>query len=184
MTTFSWRTESRAETGPAPTGAPAAASVFVTDTVWGAGRPQVMVVCCSDGRLQECMDEFLQSHLNIRHYDRFYAPGGPGALAPSGYEFLRSGHYREDLAFLINQHGVRDLYLIFHGPAPDGPDHAVCAHYGRVLPGRPPDAVRAQQAADLADIQVYLRDQHAAVRVHPYRAEVCADGRVSFVTMG
>ncbi len=179
MTTFSWQTEA---TAGADTAAPPA-PVFVTDATWGAERPNVMVVCCSDGRLQECTDEFLQNHLGVRHYDRFYAPGGPGALAPSGSEFLRAGHYREDVAFLITQHGIRDLYLIFHGPAPDGPDHAVCAHYSRVMPGRPPEAVRRQQAADLADVEAYLHDLNTVLRVHPYRAEVCADGHVSFVTM-
>ncbi len=86
---------------------------FVSDRHWAVERPQVLVVCCSDGRLQEIMDEFLQERLGVRHYDRFYAPGGPGALATSGYEFLRASHYREDTAFLLRARRSR--------PHPDFP---------------------------------------------------------------
>ena len=94
---------------------------YTSQARWYAERPRVLAVCCSDGRLQKCMDEFLQNHLNISDYDRFYVPGGPGGLTPGGFEFLRATQYREDVAFLIRVHKVEDLFLIFHGAAPDGP---------------------------------------------------------------
>lgn len=93
-----------------------AAPAYTSRSQWNVERPRVLVACCSDERLQEAIDEFLQNHLHIRDYDRFYAPGGPGALTPGGYEFLRATQYRDDLAFLIRVHKVEELRLIFHGP--------------------------------------------------------------------
>ena len=159
------------------------APAYTSSARWNVERPRILVACCSDGRLQESIDEFLQNHLSIRDYDRFYAPGGPAALTPGGYEFLRATQYRDDLAFLIRVHKVEELLLIFHGAAPDGPAEATCAHYHRVLPGAGPAAVRDQQFQDLADLRMYLSGLHLAARVRAYRAEVMADLRVQFVPM-
>ena len=159
------------------------ASVFTSSSRWNAERPRVLVACCSDGRLQEAIDEFLTNHLGIRDYDRFYVAGGPGALTPGGYEFLRATHYREDVAFLVRVHRVEELLLIFHGAATDGPAEATCAYYGRVLPGAGRDAIQAQQAQDLADLRVYLSDLRLTARVRAYRAEVLANRQVQFVMM-
>ena len=159
-------------------------AAYTSNAQWSPERPRVLVACCSDGRLQGAIDEFLQNHLSIHHYDRFYAPGGPGALTPGGYEFLRATQYRDDLAFLLRAHKVEELLLIFHGPAPDGPDEAVYAYYKRVLPSASADAVREQQERDLVDLRVYLDDLRLSVRTRAYRAEVLADRRVQFVPMG
>ncbi len=160
-----------------------AAPVYTSQSRWEVERPRVLVACCSDGRLQEAIDEFLQNHLHIRDYDRFYAPGGPAALTPGGYEFLRATQYRDDLAFLIRVHKVEELLLIFHGAAPDGPPEATCAHYQRVLPGVGPAAVREQQVQDLADLRMYLGGLRLTARVRAYRAEVLANRQVQFVGM-
>src|SRR4026209_2489832 len=57
---------------------------------WLPDRPSTLVIACSDGRLQEATDEFLAHHLQVTRYDRFYVPGGAGALAASGRDFLRA----------------------------------------------------------------------------------------------
>ena len=59
------------------------APVYVSERRWSEERPRVLVVACSDGRLQEAVDDFLQNHLGILDYDRLYAPGGPGAYSRS-----------------------------------------------------------------------------------------------------
>ncbi len=51
---------------------------------WSADRPHTLVIACSDGRLQEQTDEFLHRQLGLSGFDRFYVPGGGGALASSG----------------------------------------------------------------------------------------------------
>ena len=160
------------------------AAVYTSRARWTPERPRVLVACCSDGRLQEAIDEFLQAHLSVVDYDRFYAPGGPGALTPGGYEFLRATQYRDDLAFLVRAHKVEELLLIFHGAAVNGPDEATCAYYKRVLPGANAAAVRMQQEQDLLDLRMYLEGLRLTVQIRAYRAEVLADKRVQFVTMG
>ena len=80
------------------------ALAYTSQSRWDVERPRILVACCSDGRSQEAIDEFLQNHLHIRDYDRFYAPGEPGALVRGGYEFLRATQYRDNLAFLVRVH--------------------------------------------------------------------------------
>lgn len=160
-----------------------AQSVYTSQSRWNVERPRVLVACCSDGRLQETIDEFLNNHLGIRDYDRFYVAGGPGALTPGGYEFLRATQYRDDLAFLVRVHKVEELLLIFHGAAAGGPAEATCAYYRRILPGGSRDAVQEQQERDLADVRMYLDGQRLSVRVRAYRAEVLANRQVRFVAM-
>lgn len=157
--------------------------VYAGESRWNADLPRALAVCCSDGRLQTATDEFLHGHLGVSHYDRFYAPGGPGALTPGGHEFLRATQYREDLAFLVRAHGIQKLLLIFHGVGPDGPSDSACAYYRRVLPGADTEAIAQQQARDLADLLGYLRDLGLAVQVRAFRAEVLADRGVRFVPL-
>ena len=159
-------------------------AAYTSKAKWTPERPRVLVACCSDGRLQEAIDEFLQTHLSVVDYDHFYAPGGPGALTPGGYEFLRATQYRDDLAFLVRAHKVEELLLIFHGAAVGGPDEATCAYYKRVLPGASAAAVRMQQEQDLLDLRMYLGGLRLTVRIRAFRAEVRADKRVQFVAMG
>src|SRR5688500_5046649 len=97
-----------------------------TDTVsiglqWNPARPRILVIACSDGRLQEATDDFLANHLGITHYDRLYVPGGAGGLSPSGRDFLRAQNLQRECRYLVEAHGVERLLALFHGPAPDGP---------------------------------------------------------------
>ncbi len=156
---------------------------FVSEGHWNVERPRVLVVCCSDGRLQETIDEFLQHRLGIRHYDRFYAPGGPAALVPGGHNSPQTHQYRSDAAFLIDAHDVQDLVLIFHSPASPGPEAAVCAHYRRVYPFASAEEIRAQQVEDMKEVMAYLRGLRLRGRIHAYRAEVLPDSRVQFVSL-
>ena len=159
------------------------AVAYTSKSQWSPERPRVLVSCCSDGRLQKATDEFLEAHLGIGDYDRFYAPSGPGALTPGGYEFLRATQYRDDLAFLARAHKVEDLVLVYHASAPGGPDESVCAYYKWVHPGLSAAGVREQQAMDLADLRVYLSDLRLPVRTRAYRAEVLAGHQIQFVSM-
>jgi len=157
---------------------------YVSDCRWSVQRPRVLVIACSDGRLQEAVDDFLQNRLGILDYDRLYAPGGPGALASGGFELLRSDAFRRDCAFLVEAHGVEQVLLLFHGPAPgEGPALATCADYHRKAPRKTPDEHLAQQEADAAEILRSAFARHAHVQVLVYRAEVLSDHRVRFVDL-
>ena len=96
---------------------------------WLPDRPSTLVVACSDGRLQEATDEFLALHLKVTRYDRFYVPGGAGALAASGRDFVRAEQIRRECRYLVELHAVRQIVLLFHGPTVSGPLAAACADY-------------------------------------------------------
>lgn len=157
--------------------------VYVSRKTWNVARPHVLVVACSDGRLQENVDDFLSNHLGINGYDRLFMPGGPGALSQSGYEFLRSDQWRRECAFLIAAHGIQELVLIFHGAACDGPETAICADYPRKLPSQTPSQVREQQEIDALDLLRRVFSVSSQLRVRIFRAEVRADGFVQFVDL-
>src|SRR3569833_1393195 len=94
---------------------------FVTSEKWNVDRPDVMVVACSDGRLQFSIDHFLDRTMSVRHYDCMFMPGGSGALVAGGCEFLRAEHYRRDLYFLLFVFGLVVLFLLVLGAVVVGP---------------------------------------------------------------
>ena len=150
---------------------------------WDPERPRVLVAACSDGRLQEATDAFLARAFDIRQYDRLYVPGGGGGLASSGAEFLRARELRRECQFLVEAHGVEHLILLFHGPATNGPEEAVCADYRRKHPWFRPDQVRAQQEADVRDL-LGRRDEFAgSAALSAYRIEVTASGELAVATL-
>ncbi len=154
---------------------------------WQAERPHVLVVACSDGRLQESVDDFLHEHLGVHQYDRLYMPGGPGALARSGEEVLRSDQWRRESVFLLDVHDIREVILIFHAAASDSPPGANSADYARKLPAQAPSHIRTQQEEDAVEVlqRVFSSSAYHAhpVHVRVFRAEVSAEQRVQFIEM-
>ena len=155
--------------------------LHLTDANWQHERPSALVVACSDGRLQQNLDDFLHNALGIIDYDRLYTPGGGGALAISGSELLRSDAYRHECQFLLKAHQITDIYFMFHGPSEDGPDESLCADYRRKFPNATAHQVRTQQQIDARELQSV--DWGMPVRIHAYRCEVRHDGRVQFVRL-
>jgi hypothetical protein len=141
------------------------------------------VVACSDGRLQEQTDEFLHKQLGLAGFDRFYVPGGGGALASSGRDFLRAQQLRRECAYLVQLHEISRVILLFHGPSDKGPADAVCADYRRKLPWATPALLRDRQRVDALEL-IEIRTEWAGdAEVHAYRCEVGETHHVSFVTL-
>jgi hypothetical protein len=150
---------------------------------WDPTRPRVLVVACSDGRLQEATDEFLARRLGVAHYDRLYVPGGGGALSASNREFIRAHALRQECRFLVDAHGVERIVLLFHGPTADGPAESMCADYRRKHAWATTAQLRTQQEQDARDL-IETRWQWAgAAQVLVYRCEVSASGTLAFVTL-
>jgi len=149
---------------------------------WQDRQFEALVVACSDGRFNEHIDEFLRCQLAITCYDRLYVPGGAGALATSGAEFLRAQRFRAECQFLIKAHGLRRAILIFHAPTADGPTQAVCGEYLRRYPTSTAANIRLQQERDAG--QVMRAGLGPDVRLELYRCEVNRDGVVLFAPMG
>ena len=151
---------------------------------WSAQRPRSLVICCSDGRLQTSIDDFLHNHLGVDYYDRLYAPGGPGALAEGGSEFLRADLFRRQYEFLADAHAIEQVILIFHGAADDGPADAVCAHYRRLMPHDDNAHIQQRHLDDLSDILRHVfHAGSTALDILAFRAEVQADNHVRFVSL-
>jgi hypothetical protein len=157
---------------------------FVTSGPWKRQRPSTLVVACSDGRLQENLDDFLSNALRITQYDRLYLPGGPGALASGGLEILRREQVRRELLFLVTAHQIEDVVFVFHGPAVDGPPEALCGDYKRRFSGRPAAELRAQQEQDAKEIARAMFPPGTRVLMRFFRCEVTRDATIQFVQLG
>jgi hypothetical protein len=142
-----------------------------------------MVVCCSDGRLQGCIDEFLSASLGIVDYDRMFAPGGPAVLSEVDAAYTRTHQYRADLRFLLDAHGFHRVVLLFHGTAADGPEISGCAHYRQIMPGATYNEIIARHEADRKDVVKYLHDLGPSLDILAFRAETAADLTVRFVDL-
>src|SRR5262245_11618863 len=147
---------------------------------WAPTRPHTLVVACSDGRLQNATDDFLHSSLGLAAFDRLYVPGGGGALSASDRDVFRAQQLRAECKYLVELHEVKQIILLFHGPAPGGPSDAVCADYRRKLPWATPDTLRERQARDAIELMQLRREWAASANVSMYRCEVAADFQVSF----
>jgi hypothetical protein len=96
---------------------------------------------------------------------------------------MRADQFRRECAFLIEAHGVADVYLIFHGPAEDGPAEATCADYRLKLPHHTPNQIRAQQQRDSDELLRHGFGWNVSPRVLPWRCEVTAENAVQFVSL-
>jgi len=89
-------------------------SVYASPIPYDEVRVGAAAVYCSDGRLGEHFDDFLQGALGLPHYDRLAVPGGAACLAG------HFGSYREEqalvaqLEFLIEVHRLRAVVLLAH----------------------------------------------------------------------
>src|SRR3954466_8407502 len=142
------------------------------DTRWSPARPNALVIACSDGRLQEATDVFLARELKITRYDRFYIPGGGGALASSGTDEARAQRMCAECRYLVELHAVKRVILLFHGPAANGRIEAACADYRRKLPWAPVADLRTRQELDAAELLGRRREWAADSAVLVYRCEV------------
>ncbi len=150
---------------------------------WTATRPNALVVACSDGRLQEATDAFLAREFQITRYDRFYVPGGGGALASSGTDVVRAQQMCAECRYLVELHAVKRVILLFHGPATSGRIEAACADYRRKLPWAPVAELRERQELDARDLLGRRREWAADAAVLLYRCEVDSAGGLTFVNL-
>lgn len=81
-------------------------------------------IYCSDGRVGEHFDDFLQNGLSLPRYDRIALPGGPACLAGHAQAHLEEQGVVDELRFLAEVHGLKRIVLIAHQG---------CAFYGSRL---------------------------------------------------
>jgi hypothetical protein len=88
--------------------------MFESKTPYESQRIHAAAIYCSDGRVGEHFDDFLQNGLNLPRYDRLALPGGPAALAEHPETTLEHAAVADELRFLIDVHGLRRVVLIQH----------------------------------------------------------------------
>ena len=81
-----------------------ASHVFESAAHFEPEHARTLVLCCSDGRFREAVDDFLHEHLGLTRYDRLVMPGGPGAIAGGAGLWRQEEGVLEDIRFLMQAH--------------------------------------------------------------------------------
>src|SRR6185436_13996647 len=116
---------------------PAPEHVYDSVVPYEAARIHAAALYCSDGRIGNQIDDFLQQGLRLPRYDRLACPGGPAALSGALSAFWEGRGVEDQLRFLLGVHDLQHMVLIAH---------AGCAYYGQRLGLAPEEAVRRQRA--------------------------------------
>lgn len=105
-----------AEVDPARDAGPREAGVgrYESRLPYDAKRIGAGAIYCSDGRIGEHFDDFLQNGLGLPRYDRIALPGGPACLAGHPQAHLEEQGVVDELRFLVEVHGLRRIVLIAH----------------------------------------------------------------------
>jgi hypothetical protein len=77
-------------------------------------RIHAAAIYCSDGRIGEHFDDFLQNGLGLPRYDRVALPGGPACLAGHSQAHVQQQGAVDELKFLVEVHGLKRIVLIAH----------------------------------------------------------------------
>jgi len=125
---------------------------------------------CSDGRVGEFFDDFMQNGLGLGRYDRIALPGGPACLAGYAQARLEEQGVVDELKFLIEAHKLSKIILI---------QHQGCAFYTGRLQVRS-ESIEQLQIADLARAAYSIRHWTSLTDIDGYLLKRNAAGQVEF----
>lgn len=134
-----------------------------------AARIHAAAIYCSDGRLGEHFDDFLQQGLSLPRYDRVTLPGGPACLAGHPQAHLEEVGVADELKFLVEVHRLKRVVLIAHQG---------CAFYATRLELKEP-RLELVLRADLVRAAAYVHRVTGLDAIEAYYARH-ADGKVTF----
>lgn len=137
--------------------------------VYESSRIHAAALYCSDGRMGEHFDDFLQNGLMLPRYDRVALPGGPSCLAGHTEAHLEEQGVVDELKFLVDAHKLSRIVLI---------GHEGCAFYSQRL-RLPEKFLEAQQHIDLVKAAAYIQHITGLSNVQAYFARRKGQG-VSF----
>ncbi|MBL8757348.1 MAG: hypothetical protein JNK35_02830 [Phycisphaerae bacterium] len=132
-------------------------------------RIRAAAIYCSDGRIGEHFDDFLQNGLGLPRYDRVALPGGPACLAGHPQAHLEEQGVVDELHFLVEVHGLNRIVLIAHQS---------CAFYGTRLALKD-RRLELVQRADLVRSAAVVARVTGLKAIEAYFARL-NDGRVVF----
>jgi len=88
--------------------------VYESPLPYERARIGAAAIYCSDGRVGEHFDDFLQNGLKLPRYDRLALPGGAACLAGHPQAHLEEQGVVDELKFLVDVHGLKRVVLIAH----------------------------------------------------------------------
>lgn len=87
---------------------------YESSVIYNQDRIHAAAIYCSDGRVGEHFDDFLQNGLLLPRYDRVALPGGPACLAGHPQAHLEEQGVIDELEFLVRAHALSRIVLIAH----------------------------------------------------------------------
>jgi hypothetical protein len=132
-------------------------------------RIHAAAIYCSDGRIGEHFDDFLQHGLGLPRYDRVALPGGPACLAGHSQAHLEEQGVIDELQFLVEVHGLKKIVLIAH----EG-----CAFYATRLELKAP-RLELVQRADLVRSAAIVQRVTGLDAIEGYFARL-VEGKIAF----
>jgi len=145
----------------------AGASMYESSEPWNPGRPDTVIISCTDGRWRGHIQEFALNHLKADpHADVLAVPGGIEPLTLVDHVPKDFNFFRRRLESLVEGHGTKRIVAIAHQD---------CGWYRtRTVLSLKLD-LRERQTADLRRAAARLREMLPGVVVETYFARL--DGR-------
>jgi hypothetical protein len=145
---------------------------FVAATPWSAARPETLVVCCSDGRWHEQVEEFVRDQVSERA-DMYAVPGGPAGFSLWSSSFDESKVTEKAFRFLADHHALEAVWLMAHQD---------CAYYRAKYGPLDEGYVFRRQREDLDRAAEMVRRWYPPLLVRKVYVSV-KQGRVVFATL-
>lgn len=142
---------------------------FTASMDYNPARIRAAAIYCSDGRVGEQFDDFLQNGLNLPRYDRVALPGGPACLAGHQQAHLEEQGVVDELKFLVEVHNLTRVVLIAHES---------CAFYTNRL-GLVAPRLELMQRADLVRAAAFVHRVTGLDRIDAYFARL-SEGKITF----
>ena len=136
---------------------------------YNSARMHAAALYCSDGRVGDHCDDFLQNGLKLPRYDRLCLPGGPACVAGHAEAHLEEKGVVDELHFLVEVHKLKRVILIAHQG---------CAFYGTRLSLAEP-RLELVQKADLVRAAAFVQRVTGLQTIEAYFARL-VEGKIVF----
>jgi hypothetical protein len=146
--------------------------IFVGSRPWSSARPESLVVCCSDGRWHQHVEEFVCEQVSTRS-DMYAVPGGPAGFSIWSSSFDESKVTERSFRFLADHHELEAVWLIAHQD---------CAYYRIKYGPLDDDFIFRRQCEDLDRAAETILRWYPRLLVRKVYASL-RDGRVAFDTL-
>jgi len=142
---------------------------YTSPLSYDPSRTHAAALYCSDGRVGEHCDDFLQNGLKLPRYDRLCLPGGPACVAGHPEAHLEEKGVVDELHFLVEVHKLKRVVLIAHQG---------CAFYGTRLSLEEP-RLELVQKADLVRAAAFVHRVTGLKAIDAHFARL-VDGKMRF----